>query len=67
MIIDHLTKNATIAQQVIAGTVERLDVTQRVPAHSALSTAIITRPDAIPEHARRDLAPLIGKYLTNGS
>jgi 5'-methylthioadenosine phosphorylase len=63
MIIDNLTHNAKTAQQVIAGTVERLDVTMRVPAHSALKTAIITRPDAIPEAARRDLAPLIGKYI----
>ncbi len=63
MIIDNLTHNAKTAQQVIAGTVERLDVTLRVPAHSALKTAIITRPDAIPEATRRDLAPLIGKYI----
>ena len=49
MIIDNLTQNATTAQQVIAGTVERLDVAMRVPAHSALETAIITRPDAVPE------------------
>jgi 5'-methylthioadenosine phosphorylase len=63
MIIDNLTHNARTAQQVIAGTVERLDAAMRVPAHSALQTAIITRPDAIPEATRRDLAPLIGKYL----
>jgi 5'-methylthioadenosine phosphorylase len=63
MIIDNLTHNARTAQQVIAGTVERLDAAMRVPAHSALQTAIITRPDAIPEAIRRDLAPLIGKYL----
>ena len=63
MIIDNLTHNAKTAQQVIAGTVERLDVTMRVPAHSSLKTAIITRPDAIPEATRRDLAPLIGKYI----
>jgi 5'-methylthioadenosine phosphorylase len=63
MIIDNLTHNARTAQQVIAGTVERLDVTMRVPAHSALRTAIITRADAIPESTKRDLAPLIGKYI----
>ncbi|MEZ5284433.1 MAG: S-methyl-5'-thioadenosine phosphorylase [Vicinamibacterales bacterium] len=63
MIIDNLTQNARAAQQVIAGTVERLDVDQRVPAHSALKTAIITRPDAIPEPVRRRLAPIIGKYV----
>ena len=63
MIIDHLTRNAKIAQQVIAGTVERLDVEQRVPAHTALATALITRPDAIPDRLKRDLAPIIGKYV----
>jgi len=63
MIIDHLTQNAKMAQRVIAGTVERLDVTTRVPAHSALATAIITRHEAIPDRAKRDLAPIIGKYV----
>jgi 5'-methylthioadenosine phosphorylase len=63
IIIDNLTHNAKTAQQVIAGTVERLDVAMRVPAHSALKTAIITRADAIPESVKRDLAPLIGKYI----
>ena len=63
MIINNLTQNAKMAQQVIAKVVERLDVKARVAAHSALATAIITRPDAIPEGTRRDLAPLVGKYL----
>jgi 5'-methylthioadenosine phosphorylase len=63
MIIANLIENARTAQQVIAGTVERLDVSERVPAHSALKTAIITRPDVIPESVKRDLAPLIGKYI----
>lgn len=63
MIIHNLTENARTAQQVIAGTVERLDVERRVPAHTALATAIITRPDAVPERVKRDLAPIIGKYV----
>ncbi len=63
MIINNLTHNAKTAQQVIARVVERLDVDTRDPAHSALATAIITRPDAIPAATRRDLAPLIGKYV----
>jgi len=63
MIIEHLTKNATTAQQVIAGTVERLDVGQRVPAHSALKTALITHPSVIPGQVKRDLAPIISKYV----
>ena len=63
MIIEHLTKNATTAQQVIAGTVERLDVSQRVPAHSALKSALITHPSVIPDQVKRDLAPIIAKYI----
>lgn len=63
MIIHNLTENARTAQQIIARTVERLDVEQRVPAHTALATAIITRPDAVPDRVKRDLAPIIGKYV----
>ena len=63
MIINNLTQNAKTAQQVIASVVEKLDVETRDPAHSALATAIITRPDAIPDNIRRDLAPIIGKYI----
>jgi len=63
MIISNLTHNAKTAQHVIAKVVEQLDVDRRDPAHSALATAIITRPDAIPEQTRRDLAPIIGKYI----
>jgi 5'-methylthioadenosine phosphorylase len=63
MIIDNLTRNARTAQQVIAGVVDRLDVDRRVAAHSALETAIITRPDAIPASIKRDLAPIIGRYV----
>lgn len=63
MIINNLTQNAQTAQQVIARVVESLDVATRDPAHSALASAIITRPDAIPDSTRRALAPIISKYL----
>jgi 5'-methylthioadenosine phosphorylase len=63
MIINNLTQNAKMAQQVIARIVERLDVETRDPAHSALATAIITAPEAIPDKIKRDLAPLISKYI----
>jgi 5'-methylthioadenosine phosphorylase len=63
MIIQHLTENAKTAQQVIAKTVERLDENRRVAAHSSLATAIITNPAVVPERTRRDLAPIVGKYM----
>ena len=30
----------------------------------ALATAIITRPEHVPEQTKKDLAPIIGKYMT---
>jgi 5'-methylthioadenosine phosphorylase len=63
MIIANLTQNARIAQQVIAGAVEALTHTRTCSCASALASAIITRPDAIPEQTKRDLAPIIGKYV----
>ena len=63
MIIDNLTHNAKTAQHVIADAVGRYDARPSCTCASALSTAIITRRDAIPESVKRDLAPLIGKYV----
>jgi hypothetical protein len=31
-----------------------------------MASAIITRRDLIPDQVRRDLEPIIGKYLTDG-
>jgi 5'-methylthioadenosine phosphorylase len=63
MIIGYLAANVKMAQEVIARVVERLDVAHRDPAHSALRSAILTHAEAIPDHVKRDLAPLIGKYV----
>jgi 5'-methylthioadenosine phosphorylase len=63
MIVANLTQNAKAAQQVIAAAVGRLPFERTCECASALKYAIITRPDAIPAAVRRDLAPLVGKYL----
>jgi 5'-methylthioadenosine phosphorylase len=63
LIIGYLTANVKMAQDVIARVVERLDVGRRDPAHHALRSAILTSQDAIPANVKRDLAPLIGKYV----
>ena len=64
MVINNLHHNARTAQQVIAYAVEQLG-TGRHPndCASALASAIITRPEAIPEQVKHDLAPIIGKYV----
>jgi 5'-methylthioadenosine phosphorylase len=57
-------QNAKTAQRVIAGAVAALPFERACECASALKYAIITRPDAVPEDVKRDLAPIVGKYLS---
>ena len=63
MVIANLTQNAVTAQQVVSGVIARLPINRGCECATALSSAIITRPDEIPSGVKRDLAPIIGKYL----
>jgi 5'-methylthioadenosine phosphorylase len=63
MIIANLTQNARTAQQVIAGAVSGLPFSRTCECASALKHAIITRPDVVPAAVKRELAPIVGKYL----
>jgi 5'-methylthioadenosine phosphorylase len=63
MVITNLAHNAHTAQQVIARAVEHLPAPRACACARALESAIITRRDVVPERLRRDLAPLVGKYL----
>ncbi|NLO26993.1 MAG: S-methyl-5'-thioadenosine phosphorylase [Actinobacteria bacterium] len=63
MIVANLQRNVQVAQQIIAEAVERVPSERGCSCGSALATAILTSPDAISEQTRRDLAPLISKYV----
>jgi 5'-methylthioadenosine phosphorylase len=63
LVIANLTQNAKTAQQIIARAVERLPFERTCECASALRYALITRPEAVPAAIRRELAPLVGKYL----
>jgi 5'-methylthioadenosine phosphorylase len=63
MVIANLMQNARTAQQIIAGAVGRLPYERTCECATALKYALITRPDAIPDQVKRDLAPIVGKYL----
>jgi len=63
MIVRNLTHNAETARRIIADAVTRVPGERACPCANALATAIITRPDVVPEDARRDLALIVGKYL----
>jgi len=63
MVIANLLQNAKTAQKIIAGAVAQLPYARTCECASALKYALITRPDAITEQTKKDLAPLVGKYL----
>jgi 5'-methylthioadenosine phosphorylase len=63
MIIANLLQNARTAQQAIAGAVGRIDGARTCGCKDALATAIITRPELVPEETKRELAPIVGKYM----
>jgi len=63
MIIGNLTQNAKMAQHVIASAIDRLPFDRTCECASALKYAIITRPESVPDQVRRDLAPIVGRYL----
>jgi 5'-methylthioadenosine phosphorylase len=64
MIIANLTENARTAQQVIATAVDALPFERTCECAGALKYAIITRPDAVPAEVKKELAPIVGKYLS---
>ncbi len=64
MVVATLLQNARTAQQVIAAAVARLPFERTCDCASALKNAIITRPGAVPADVKRELAPLVGKYLS---
>jgi 5'-methylthioadenosine phosphorylase len=64
MIVANLMQNAQTAQAVIAGAVSMLPFDRTCECATALKHAIITRPDSVPADVKRDLAPVVGKYMS---
>jgi 5'-methylthioadenosine phosphorylase len=63
-ILEYLHANAAMAQKILKGSIARAANRKRDCAcPTALQFAILTSRDAIPERAKAELAPLIGKYL----
>jgi 5'-methylthioadenosine phosphorylase len=62
-IVQILQENAVMAQHIIGEALPHIPVERGSPYREALRGAIITNPAAIPAHAKKNLAPLIGKYV----
>jgi 5'-methylthioadenosine phosphorylase len=63
MIIGNLVQNASTAQQIIAEAVGRMPAERACACAHALEHAIITRGEDVPDAIKRELAPIIGKYI----
>jgi 5'-methylthioadenosine phosphorylase len=63
-VIAVLGKNTAMAQAVLKAAVRRIGMEPRgcACAH-ALRNAIMTAPDLVPDEVKKNLAPLVGKYL----
>ena len=63
MVIQTLNKNTVLAQEAIRIIARDLKPERACTCGDALSTALITRPDAIPAETRKKLDLLVKKYL----
>jgi 5'-methylthioadenosine phosphorylase len=63
LIIANLLHNAVTAQNAIAEAVDRITGPRTCACKDALATAIITQAPLVPEQTKKDLAPIIGKYM----
>jgi len=67
MIIANLTKNVQTAKRVVAAAAGSLPRKRGCACGSALESAIVTAPALVPDSVKRDLAPIIGRYMPAGA
>jgi 5'-methylthioadenosine phosphorylase len=63
-VVRILQQNVALAQRVIGEALPHIPLERGSPYRNALKGCIITDPAVIPPHTRRDLAPLIAKYIS---
>ena len=63
MVIDNLHKNAAMAKAIIAKTIPQIPATPTWSCHEALRNAIMTDKKLWPAKTKRELEPLLAKYL----
>lgn len=63
MVIEYLHKNAETAKAIIARTIPQIPKEPNWPCHEALKYAILTDKKLWPAKTKRDLEPLLAKYL----
>ena len=64
MLIENLNANASLTKQAVGHLVGAMASVERTcDCQNVLAAALITQPERVPEKLKRELAPIIGKYL----
>jgi 5'-methylthioadenosine phosphorylase len=63
MVIANLTKNAAMAKAIVSQVIPQIPATPAWPCHEALKNAIMTDKSRWPIATRRQLEPLLRKYI----
>jgi len=61
LILANLLQNVEVSKRIVRTAIARLPASRACPCASALQTAIVTQPEAVPQQVKRDLAPIIGR------
>jgi 5'-methylthioadenosine phosphorylase len=67
MVIENLLHNFARAQRIVGEAVRMLPAERECGCGNALATALITSVKLVPDDVKRDLAPIIGKYMPAGA
>jgi len=62
-IIANLCKNSETAKAVLRAAIRRLPIARDCECASALKYALVTAAPLVPAEVKRDLAPIVGKYM----
>jgi 5'-methylthioadenosine phosphorylase len=62
-ILAVLGRNAETAKAVLRAAVRRLPIPRECECASALKYALVTPPALVPEAVKRELAPIVGRYM----
>jgi 5'-methylthioadenosine phosphorylase len=62
-ILANLVQNAGMAKAVLRAAVRRLPIPRECECASALRFALVTAPELVPADVKRELEPIVGRYM----
>jgi 5'-methylthioadenosine phosphorylase len=62
-ILANLVKNAAAAKAVLRAALRRLPAPRDCECESALKFSLVTAPELVPDQVKKDLAPIVGRYM----